>query len=285
MDLGKPTGFQLTFLLTALLLLSVPTVQFLGAWLPADENIRDTFLRAFPLMVLAVAFACVPPLRRWVAREMARPIPASRRTEILAAWGLHVIAAFAFMGAYVLWWDFREGAAALEQRMNSAGTHAQAMADALSSHRIVFHLLAAGLLAPVIEEIVFRGFLYRAWARQFGWVTALVLTSAVFGLYHKNFLIAFMGSAIYVCLYRRTGTLLAPMIVHAAFNMSIWYPLLGRWIYPRDLAAPGDVQSWTLHVLALAFCVVALPVYAWFSRDALSLAPTGSDDARAPLPR
>lgn len=285
MDLGKPTGFQLVFLLTALLLLSVPAAQYLGAWLPADENIRDTFLRALPQVVLAIVFTCVTPLRRWIVRELACPIPDSRRTEILAVWVLHVIAAFAFMGAYVLWWDFREGAAALEQRMNAAGTHDQAMAEALSPHWIAFHFLIAAILGPIVEEIFFRGFLFRAWERQFGWVASLVLTSTVFGVYHKNFLMAFMGSLILVCVYRRTGTLLAPMIVHAAFNISVWYPLLGRWIYPRDLSAPGDVQSWTPHVLALAFCVVALPVYVWLSRDALSLAPSDTDDAHAPLPR
>lgn len=285
MDLGKPSGFQIAFLLTALLLLAVPATQFFTGYLPEGLEARAAFTRAFPFIVLGVVFACVAPIRRWIAREVAIPIPKDRRTELLAAWALHIATALAWIGAFALWWDFREGPVALEQRMIAAGSHEKALAEALSLDGLLVYLVLGGLLAPVLEEIVFRGFLYRAWERQFGWIVSMSMTSVVFGLYHANFLPAFMGSVIYVCLYRRTGTLLAPMLVHSLFNIASWYPLLGQFIFPRDTAAPGDVRTWSVQVFCLAFCAIALPLYAWFSRDALSAVRDGHEVEHAPLPR
>jgi len=123
-----------------------------------------------------------------------------------------------------------------------------------------------GILAPLTEELVFRALLYRTWEAQWGWLPAMLASSALFAAYHPNFVPAFLGGILYVCLYRRTGSIWAPIVVHAAFNVLIWFPLLGQFIFPRGLDAPGDLQSWWLHLAALFAALVAIPAYVSLAR-------------------
>ena len=81
--------------------------------------------------------------------------------------------------------------------------------------------LTATILAPLMEESLFRGILYQ-WVRDTGHRrVAMILTSVVFGVVHGNLPslvpLAFFGG--YLCwLYERTGNLLACILTHAGFN-------------------------------------------------------------------
>lgn len=86
--------------------------------------------------------------------------------------------------------------------------------------RICFGFSAI-VLAPIVEEILFRGIAYKA-LRDRGWPRfALVMSSVLFGLIHVNlmtFLPLTAFAVVLALLYERTGTLLAPMAAHAFFN-------------------------------------------------------------------
>ena len=77
------------------------------------------------------------------------------------------------------------------------------------------------LLAPVAEEVFFRGILYAA-VRQAGFPRlALWGTAALFGLIHFNLLtfLPLMALALVLALlYDRTNNLLAPIAAHSLFN-------------------------------------------------------------------
>jgi membrane protease YdiL (CAAX protease family) len=80
---------------------------------------------------------------------------------------------------------------------------------------------AAILLAPVAEEILFRGILYPA-VKQFGFPRiALWGTALLFAAVHMNavtFLPLAVLAVVLTALYERTDNLLAPIIAHALFN-------------------------------------------------------------------
>ncbi len=81
--------------------------------------------------------------------------------------------------------------------------------------------LWVGLLAPIGEEIVFRGVLLRAFAKHvsFGWST--LLQSVLFAWFHGNpggFPVYLLFGLVVGELHRRTGGLLAPILVHAIHN-------------------------------------------------------------------
>ncbi len=90
------------------------------------------------------------------------------------------------------------------------------------------HPLALGLfafsvvvLAPLSEELFFRGVLYRFLKGKFGATAALVVSGVLFGLIHFNFL-GFLGlTTIGLMLawsYERSGNIAVPMFLHASFN-------------------------------------------------------------------
>jgi membrane protease YdiL (CAAX protease family) len=126
----------------------------------------------------------------------------------------------------------------------------------------------AGVLAPLVEEVVFRGFMFRAWARRWGWFTGMLLTAIAFGLFHPYAAGAFVSSVIFTCLLRRTGSLWPGITVHAIGNTLLWYPLAGRFILPTDSAGDiGSLSTWWFNIACLLVVVVAVPFYVWMSRD------------------
>ena len=86
-----------------------------------------------------------------------------------------------------------------------------------------YTVMGAGtiFIAPLGEELLFRGIFYPAIKRQYGQQIALWGTSIVFGVIHFNldsFLPLTVLAIILVCLYEYTGNLLAPIAVHCFFN-------------------------------------------------------------------
>ena len=90
----------------------------------------------------------------------------------------------------------------------------------------LFVFLVGGCLAvPIMEEFLFRGFMFRGWSESFlGPIGAIVLTSALFGMYHTQydwfgrFWVFLFG--LVVCTFRwRTNSTWLTVIVHSAFNI------------------------------------------------------------------
>ena len=76
-------------------------------------------------------------------------------------------------------------------------------------------------MAPIVEELVFRGFLFNALLRYSPVAIAAVLSALVFGIAHGSWS-AFAPLAgaglVLAVVYYRTGALSASMIAHAGFN-------------------------------------------------------------------
>jgi membrane protease YdiL (CAAX protease family) len=87
-------------------------------------------------------------------------------------------------------------------------------------HKVTLAITTIGL-APVAEELLFRGVLYN-WIRKAGFPKfALWGISFVFAAIHLNLLIflpLFLLSLLLTVLYERTSNLLAPIFAHMAFN-------------------------------------------------------------------
>jgi membrane protease YdiL (CAAX protease family) len=80
----------------------------------------------------------------------------------------------------------------------------------------------AVILAPVVEEGLFRGVFYQWLRDREGMVAALIVSSLIFGLIHFNLMaflsLTFFGAAM-AWLYERTGNLLGCIVAHALFNL------------------------------------------------------------------
>lgn len=103
-----------------------------------------------------------------------------------------------------------------------------------SSDPVVLSLMtiAAVIVAPICEEIVFRGYLYPVAKRFAGpWVGAF-FSALVFSVAHGNIVAAlplFLLALILVSLYEKTGSLWAPIAAHFCFNgTTVTIQLLAR---------------------------------------------------------
>jgi uncharacterized protein len=82
-------------------------------------------------------------------------------------------------------------------------------------------ILLAVVIAPVAEELAFRGYLYGVIKRYFGAVPALVLSGILFALIHLNlpsFFPLLVLASVFALAYELSGSLLVPMTMHALFN-------------------------------------------------------------------
>ncbi|HEY8179345.1 MAG TPA: type II CAAX endopeptidase family protein [Candidatus Limnocylindria bacterium] len=81
--------------------------------------------------------------------------------------------------------------------------------------------IALVVVAPVAEEIFFRGIVFNAWLREFGVRRAIIGSAALFALIHGSIFVMpaifALGIAL-ALLYQRTGSLPASMAMHATFN-------------------------------------------------------------------
>jgi membrane protease YdiL (CAAX protease family) len=260
---SKPaTGLQIAFLVYAVMLLAVPLSNAVVRAAELEGTLRALVEKGAHFLLACLLIFGIASLRRSAIRMLEVPIPRSKRIEVASVWLLDLVAAFGAIAALALWFWFQEGPARVDRMIADVDRQS---AEAFSGPGLV-RLALASTLGPLIEEIVFRGFIYRAFERQWGWVVSLVATSALFGLYHPHFWSAFTGSVILVCLLRRTGSLRAPIVVHMLFNLALWFPLLGQYLFPHGVAL-SDPSNWIFHGACLVFAGIAVPAYVYMSRN------------------
>lgn len=115
----------------------------------------------------------------------------------------------------------------LGQPIDPVGHEAlQTLRDEFSVELLVALTISAVILAPLVEELVFRGALQTSLLRLFGerrW-PALLIASAVFSIIHysvvpwQGLIPLFVLGLVFGYVYERTGSLLTPILAHAGFN-------------------------------------------------------------------
>jgi membrane protease YdiL (CAAX protease family) len=87
----------------------------------------------------------------------------------------------------------------------------------------------AVMVAPIVEETVFRGYLYPLFAKSFGIAPAVVVTGTLFGLMHGSQLgwswgivgLLVLVGMIFTFARAYTGTVLASFLLHLGYNSAI----------------------------------------------------------------
>ena len=90
-----------------------------------------------------------------------------------------------------------------------------------SAAGIVLFAIVAVVMAPLFEELYFRGFVFKGFANSWGWVWGAVVSGAVFSLAHLQltlFVPLFVLGFALAWVYQRTGSLWTSVAMHAIFN-------------------------------------------------------------------
>ncbi len=104
-------------------------------------------------------------------------------------------------------------------------------------------IISAVIVAPLAEELLFRGFLYPAIKRFTDPVFAMLCTALLFAAVHNNLpalVPLFILGIAFAIVYEYSGSLWTPIWMHALFNLtSIVLMLLGSGAPPPE-PLPGD---------------------------------------------
>lgn len=172
--------------------------------------VTDTLWRILPAMVLLWFFY---RKREWVVRSFGlnqRP----QWTIILGLYALLMMLNFALDTIMSAW--------------GSDDSPFQLDAMEHGWRGLVFGLVSACVLAPVMEEFIYRGFLFQGLCRKTGFWVAALLSSLVFAVSHFYDLygtisVGLCGLATALAYYC-TRSLGQAMLLHAVYNLSITIP-------------------------------------------------------------
>ena len=167
------------------------------------EGLRPTLLQTLPFALLLVVLAVVLK-KRGKTREDLRlvwpPLP------VTAAW----------IGAFVVY------AALLELVNRQLGMH-EVVPWKYGPLVITIRVIGIVFLAPIAEELAFRGILLPRLAQtKLGWPGAIAVTAAAFAALHfaapMAMLLIFLDGVFYGVARWRTNSLLVPMLMHMLGN-------------------------------------------------------------------
>lgn len=222
------------------LIVDIPAALFFGvkisssAKLPAGLEIIDTAVQDLAFVAAVIIFAQLGgrTLQAWQI--------GLRPTRRWPAVGAVVLTVLVFLIFTAIW------ASAVEVSTK------EKLLEQLGADQSTLLLLASAALtcvvAPVCEEILFRGYFFMALSNWHGWLLAAILTGVVFGGVHAGSAplvdlvpLGFLGFALCL-LYRHTRSLY-PCIATHVINNSIAFGGLEDW---------GFAQSALLMLAALA---------------------------------
>jgi membrane protease YdiL (CAAX protease family) len=97
-----------------------------------------------------------------------------------------------------------------------------------SSFDMACYFITGGIIAPVAEEVFFRGVLYR-FLRSWGFTFALAVSTSIFAAFHVLFggsrmlpLTQILGGVLFAVSLEKGKSLWVPIIIHATGNIAIF---------------------------------------------------------------
>lgn len=96
------------------------------------------------------------------------------------------------------------------------------VADSLYGGSIIFEFIAMVIIAPLLEEILFRGIIFARLREYMSVKVAIVISALIFGIIHGNVVQGIYAFIIGICLayiYERYNTLLAAVLFHMSANL------------------------------------------------------------------
>jgi len=125
-----------------------------------------------------------------------------------------------------------------------------------SDHGVWFGILRVVILAPIVEELIFRGLIFSGFQRIYPGILAIFFSALLFALFHLNpwqlgptFLLGLLLGYIRL----RTGSLLAAIFTHALHNGMIFLSVYYHDAYAiPSFLQPGKLQNHVVNLFLLA---------------------------------
>lgn len=229
-----PMGFKfLVDFIVSLVAIAVITATLMGS---GTENIFDTLyakVNEHTLAILGISLILEAPLLIWVFRNDRKKgvgiTGKAPKISWLWAAAAGITACIGFNNLISL--------TPLPEWFPVGGE----LMETMYSSNLILQILVVGIFAPAVEELVFRGLVFRR-LKEYTDVRIAIFGSAfLFGVYHGNmvqFVYATLVGIVLAYICEVYGTLTAPIIAHAAanlFSLLLTLTPLGTWMESSTL--------------------------------------------------
>ena len=252
---GAVRGWHVLLLYWLIYLSMTVATGKLTRGMPADIRQAgwNLVLQGASALLVALVTAAVPELRQSLSRLYARRGEGLRFADVALCLGVMLAWALGAHRVLILWpalhWkpDWFGALGFVEHASRPAGVTG------------LFVLLSAVVIAPIAEELVFRGFLLNLWRHRWGMKWGIVLSSLAFGAAHFQYIVFAAAAGILLCLvYLRFGTLWQGTILHSLFNLVAGSFGFAPWFLEKSRADVLTVSAWIPEIaLTAAFFPLA----------------------------
>lgn len=194
------------------------------------------------LLASAVVFTLAMRFTRTGYRELFH---ASSSSSAVATAALLVVPVIALVPALVL---LGSGLTELLVRIAPLSGWEQEMLDQLADDSLAAVVLVC-VLAPVLEEMLFRGLILRGFLARYPRWPAILGSALLFGAAHLNlyqFAVCSLGGVLLGWLYERTRSLIPGIALHAAYNAAVTWAEWQQAKAPADPWWDGSLLAWAL---------------------------------------
>lgn len=148
----------------------------------------------------------------------------------------------------------------LDRLLNNAP--ANFVYEGYSTYKI-YGTITALIIAPVFEELFFRGFLFKKLVRKNNFLIGLFVSSVLFSIIHwetpLNLIPAFIMGLISAVIFYKTGNIFYSILLHFLYNFSnhIYYynaQLYSVWLNWLDFG----ILYWSLFIFGIFITLLAL---------------------------
>ncbi|HSD37905.1 MAG TPA: CPBP family intramembrane glutamic endopeptidase [Rhodocyclaceae bacterium] len=125
------------------------------------------------------------------------------------------------------------------------------------------YMFFACVFAPIVEEILFRGLIFRRWQARWGGTRAAILSSALFAILHPAVLPQFCMGLLSCLLLVRTGSLWPCIALHVTNNALCMIAELATNSSGQSVEPLSLDWTFTIWLGAYLLCFVWYARYLW----------------------
>lgn len=106
----------------------------------------------------------------------------------------------------------------------------------------IFMILCVAILAPIGEELIFRGLIFRTLRKAVPWQAAFLIQAVLFGVYHLNLVQGIYAALLGLCmgyLAYKYGSVVPGILLHMVINSSSY---LISYLLPESLAEQNVIM-------------------------------------------
>jgi membrane protease YdiL (CAAX protease family) len=121
------------------------------------------------------------------------------------------------------------------------------------SYHVLLFLAVNVLIAPVLEEFIFRGLLLNSLKSRMGPWSAILLNSLIFTMLHFSshyYISTFVFAVVLCCVYLSRRSLLSCIAIHSAFNLfAFLHQYYADTFWTRSINQIASVHDWIPQII------------------------------------